>query len=594
MQFANSFKALIRWKCFVYRIFAGFPGNRSGSRRGAADYSYPVEPAYLLESSKPRLKYATTKFRFIACSVLLFSALPHVAAADDELSILSARHLTATSTTTTSINYQQGNYATPQTPQGWVRVAFKGAQAAGDLNVVVVGWNDSTATVTAVTDKSGNIYTRAVGPTVLSGALSQSIYYAKNIVSAAAGANVVSVTFSVAAVYPDIRILEYKGADLNNPVDVTAAASGDSDFSSSGSATTTNPMDLIFGSNIVGTYTSGPGTGFTSRIITSPDGDIVEDHMVTATGSYSATAPLSSGTWIMQMVAFRTASAGGDTTPPTAPTNLTATAISQSQINLSWTASTDNVGVTGYLVERCTGASCTNFTQIATPTSTSYSDGALSAGTSYCYRVRATDAAGNLSSYSNVASQTTPAAATSSLSSSPSSVSFGSVAFGSSRSASVVLTNTGSASVTITQANVSGSAFSMSGLALPYTLAAGQNTAFTVTFTPGTYGSATGNISVVNNTANSPLNEPLSGTGSHSVTLSWQASTSTVAGYNVYRGTASGGPYTKLNSSLVAVTNYSDGSVQAGQTYYYVATAVDASNDESAYSNQTTAVVPTP
>ena len=317
--------------------------------------------------------------------------------------------------------------------------------------------------------------------------------------------------------------------------------------------------------------------------------------MVTSTGSHGASAPLSSsGPWVMQMVAFRTASAGGDTTPPTAPTNLTATAISQSQINLSWTASTDNVGVTGYLVERCTGASCTNFTQIATPTSTSYSDGALSAGTSYCYRVRATDAAGNLSSYSNVASQTTPAAATSSLSSSPSSVSFGSVAFGSSRSASVVLTNTGSASVTITQANVSGSAFSMSGLALPYTLAAGQNTAFTVTFTPGTYGSATGNISVVNNTANSPLNEPLSGTGSHSVTLSWQASTSTVAGYNVYRGTASGGPYTKLNSSLVAVTNYSDGSVQAGQTYYYVATAVDASNDESAYSNQTTAVVPTP
>ena len=56
-----------------------------------------------------------------------------------------------------------------------------------------------------------------------------------------------------------------------------------------------------------------------------------------------------------------------DTTPPTAPANLTATATLATQINLSWTASTDNVGVTGYKVERCSGAGCANFAQIATP-----------------------------------------------------------------------------------------------------------------------------------------------------------------------------------------------------------------------------------
>ena len=61
------------------------------------------------------------------------------------------------------------------------------------------------------------------------------------------------------------------------------------------------------------------------------------------------------------------AGGGGDTQPPTAPTNLGATAVSSSQINLSWTASTDNVAVTGYLVERCQGAGCTSFAQIATP-----------------------------------------------------------------------------------------------------------------------------------------------------------------------------------------------------------------------------------
>jgi chitodextrinase len=96
-----------------------------------------------------------------------------------------------------------------------------------------------------------------------------------------------------------------------------------------------------------------------------------------------------------------------DTTPPTAPASLTATAASGTQINLSWTASTDNVGVTGYKVERCQGSGCSNFAQIATPTATSFNDSGLSASTAYSYRVRATDAAGNLSGYSNTASATT-------------------------------------------------------------------------------------------------------------------------------------------------------------------------------------------
>lgn len=102
-----------------------------------------------------------------------------------------------------------------------------------------------------------------------------------------------------------------------------------------------------------------------------------------------------------------TLASGGDTTPPTAPTALGATAVSGTQINLSWTASTDNVGVTGYKVERCSGSSCSNFVQVATPTGTSYSDTGLVTSTTYTYRVRATDAAGNLSNYSNTAAATT-------------------------------------------------------------------------------------------------------------------------------------------------------------------------------------------
>ena len=99
---------------------------------------------------------------------------------------------------------------------------------------------------------------------------------------------------------------------------------------------------------------------------------------------------------------------GPDTTPPSQPGTLTANAVSGSEVDLGWGASTDNVGVTGYLIERCQGTGCSNFTQIATATGTSYKDTTVSASTSYSYRVRATDAAGNLSPYSNTANATTP------------------------------------------------------------------------------------------------------------------------------------------------------------------------------------------
>ena len=63
--------------------------------------------------------------------------------------------------------------------------------------------------------------------------------------------------------------------------------------------------------------------------------------------------------------------------PPTAPTNLTATAVSASQIDLSWTASTSSIGLANYVVQRCQGAGCTNFAQIGTPTGTTYADTGL-------------------------------------------------------------------------------------------------------------------------------------------------------------------------------------------------------------------------
>ena len=105
--------------------------------------------------------------------------------------------------------------------------------------------------------------------------------------------------------------------------------------------------------------------------------------------------------------ASATTPAPPDTEPPTAPTGPSATAAGPTQIDLSWTAATDNVAVTLYRIERCQGAGCSSFAEIGTTASTSYADTGLSASTAYSYRVRAQDAVPNVGPYSGTASATT-------------------------------------------------------------------------------------------------------------------------------------------------------------------------------------------
>ena len=178
----------------------------------------------------------------------------------------------------------------------------------------------------------------------------------------------------------------------------------------------------------------------------------------------------------------------------------------------------------------------------------------------------------------------------------PTPVNFGNVSIGSSSAQTITLQNSGNTAVTITQDSVSGSGFTMTGLTIPLTLAAGQNTSFTAQFAPQAAGSATGSITIISNAVNPTITIPLSGTGTttttHSVDLSWVASTSVVVGYNVYRGTHTDGPYTRVNGTPTAGTTYTDTQVESGLTYFYVVTAVDSSDTESAYSNEVSATIP--
>jgi fibronectin type 3 domain-containing protein len=150
--------------------------------------------------------------------------------------------------------------------------------------------------------------------------------------------------------------------------------------------------------------------------------------------------------------------------------------------------------------------------------------------------------------------------------------------------------------VTISQINLSGAGYSMTGGSAPVTLTPSQNLTLSIQFSPTTAGAASGSVTIVSNATGSPATISLSGTGvapvQHSVALTWNASTSTVAGYNVYRSTVSGSSYALINSSLVAVLNYTDSTVQNGTTYYYVTTAVDSSGNESTFSNEVSAPIP--
>ena len=183
------------------------------------------------------------------------------------------------------------------------------------------------------------------------------------------------------------------------------------------------------------------------------------------------------------------------------------------------------------------------------------------------------------------------------LTASPTALNFGTVTVGSSGSLTETVTASG-ASVTISSGSSSSSEFVLSGATFPLTLAPGQSASLTVAFAPTSSGSTSANISLVSNASDPLVVDTATGTGAappqHSVALTWSPSTSVVTGYNVYRGTTSGGPYVKINTALDATTAYTDATVLAGQTYYYAATSVDGSGNESAYSNQVQAVIPTP
>jgi hypothetical protein len=178
------------------------------------------------------------------------------------------------------------------------------------------------------------------------------------------------------------------------------------------------------------------------------------------------------------------------------------------------------------------------------------------------------------------------------------SVSFGDVALNTSSYQSDTLTASGTASLTISAATVTGTGFSISGVSFPLTLNPGQTATLQIEFDPTVAGAENGKVTLTTNCSSPTSTVSLSGTGdagttSYQVNLSWIAPSSSpvgVTGYNIYRATGSSASYQLINSS--ASTSYSDSAVASNTSYSYYVESVDAAGSQSIPSNSYTVAIP--
>src|SRR5213079_1341042 len=270
-------------------------------------------------------------------------------------------------------------------------------------------------------------------------------------------------------------------------------------------------------------------------------------------------------------VSVTTASAA-DTTAPSAPTGLTAAAAGSSGANMSWSASTDDVGVTGYIVRR-------NGVQVGTPVSTSYADAGLSAATTYSYTVAASDAAGNISSDSTSVSVTTAGAADTTPPTTPAGLTAAAGSSGANLSWSASTDNVGVTGY-IVRRNGAQVATPVSTSYADTGLSAGATYSYTVAARDAagniSPNSASVSITIADTTPpTTPIGLTAAVAGSSGANLSWSASTDNVrvTGYIVRRN--------GVQVATPATTSYADTGLSAATTYSYTVAARDAAGNVS-------------
>jgi hypothetical protein len=431
-------------------------------------------------------------------------------------------------------------------------------------NLIVVGFATVTGyhpTITTITDSAGNSYGEAGNALAVNTASNYmaDIWYAKNILS---GATSVTITPSASGTAAAV-IWEFSNADTVSPLDQTAVVNNQMATTTplGAAVSTTAPGDVIIsvlnpdwsvtGINAGNAFTNDSrvfGAGW-AHLMAGNAGTYAAQWVAGSSGAYvgSTVSLKAAGSTVQGVTALNACDLNADGLVNVLDVNRS--------VNMTLGMSPCTANVTGpgvctvVTVQRVVNASlpggaCVMSAASVIPTGLSCTPSSVNAlGTSACTGTLSGAAPSgglNLTLSSNNANVTVPGSV---------SVAAGVTTFG--FTATVGSITTGQTAVLTASAN-------------------GASPTFSLSLTP---------LGV-----------------SHSVTLTWIASTSSnVAGYNVYRGTTSGGPYaTNVNSSLVTGLSYTDTTVLAGQTYYYVLTAVDTSGNESGYSTQTAATIPTP
>ena len=301
----------------------------------------------------------------------------------------------------------------------------------------------------------------------------------------------------------------------------------------------------------------------------------------TMTGTGVATGSASTLTATPSSTSFGSVPIGTTNSQTVQLKNTGTASVTISSISVTGTGFTQS-GITTPLA--LAGGKTTNATLIYAPTVSGYAAGTVTIASNATNKSLTMTVSG------------TGVSATRAVTATPASLSFGNEIVGNSNTLPVTLTNTGNSSVTLSGITISGAGITTSGGVSGTTVAPGQNTTVNVTFAPKTAGSVSGSVKVASNATNSPATLAVSGTGlsvtAHSVTLSWDASTSGgVTGYYVYRAAGTGG-YSRLVTSLVSGVKYTDTAVTSGTKYTYVVTAVDSAGTESQYSSAASATVP--
>ena len=268
-----------------------------------------------------------------------------------------------------------------------------------------------------------------------------------------------------------------------------------------------------------------------------------------------------------------------DTSSPTNPTGLVASAASETGINLSWTASTDNRGVSGYRLERCQGAACTSFAEIAQPAESNFADLGAPAATTYRYRVRAIDAANNLSGYSNIASATT---LDTTAPSAPGNLEFSNVS-GTDVTISYTAATDNVGIASYEYSLNAGSTWTSVGNVVTFSLSGlSSYVAYTVRVRARDAAGNPGNSSAASFTTldtvppTAPGNLNASPFSQSEINLAWTASTDNrgIAGYHVERCQGAGcASFSEIAQS--SATSYADSGLAAGTSYSYRVRALD-------------------